>query len=215
MYKNLYDNFAHWYHNNMGTVYFYSDPHFNDEEIKYLRSNYIGDMEQVTRINSKVGRCDTIVFLGDIGDVDFIRYIRGYKVLIMGNHDAGAANYKRKQVLIGTAEEYKDKLHQKGYYESAGYVWYDNELFDEVYEGVLTIAPNIILSHEPVGDFPYAINIHGHTHNSNDKYNMCAENINYTPVPIKRFIEDGISKKVVNIHRETIDKAAERKRKRK
>lgn len=30
MYKNLYDNFAHWYHNNMGTVYFYSDPHFND-----------------------------------------------------------------------------------------------------------------------------------------------------------------------------------------
>ena len=64
-------------------------------------------------------------------------------------------------------------------------------------------------------DFPYAINIHGHTHNSNDKYNMCAENINYTPVPIKRFIEDGISKKVVNIHRETIDKATERKRKRK
>ena len=44
---------------------------------------------------------------------------------------------------------------------------------------------------------------------------MCAENINYTPVPIKRFIEDGISKKVVNIHRETIDKATERKRKRK
>ena len=29
------------------------------------------------------------------------------------------------------------------------------------------------------------------------------------------FIADGISKKVVNIHRETIDKAAERKRKRK
>ena len=215
MYKNLYDNFKHWYHYDTGTVYFYSDPHFNDEEMKYLRSNYIGDMEQVARINSKVGRCDTIVFLGDIGDVDFIRYIRGYKVLIMGNHDAGAANYKRKTVLIGTVEEYKDKLRQKGYYESVGYVWYDNELFDEVYEGVLTIAPNIILSHEPIGDFPYAINIHGHTHNSNDKYNMCAENINYTPVPIKRFIEDGISKKVVNIHRETIDKATERKRKRK
>lgn len=210
MYKHLYDSLKHWYHYGIGNIYFYSDPHFNDEEMKFLRQDYIGDMEQVARINSKVGKNDTIVFLGDIGDVDFIRYIRGYKVLIMGNHDARASNYRRKEKLVGSIEEYKDKLHQKGYFEAAGYVWYDNELFDEVYEGILTIAPNIILSHEPIGNFPYAINIHGHNHNSNDKYNMCAENINYTPVPIKNFIKDGISKKVVDIHREAIDRAINR-----
>lgn len=210
MYKNLYDNFEHWYHYDTGTVYFYSDPHFNDEEMKYLRSNYISDMEQVARINSKVGRCDTIVFLGDIGDVNFIRYIKGYKVLIMGNHDAGAANYKRKRILVGNAEKYKDKLKEKGYYKSGELIYFDNELFDEVYEGVLTIAPNIILSHEPIDNFSYAINIHGHTHGSMDKYNMCAENINYTPVPIKYFIKEGINKKVINIHHEVIDRALQK-----
>lgn len=32
MYKHLYDSFSHWY--NKGSVYFYSDPHFNDDEMK-------------------------------------------------------------------------------------------------------------------------------------------------------------------------------------
>ena len=94
MYKHLYDSFSHWYRG--GSIYFYSDPHFNDDEMKYLRKNYIGDDEQVKAINRKIGKKDTIVFLGDIGCIDFIRKIRGYKVLIMGNHDSGASNYKRK-----------------------------------------------------------------------------------------------------------------------
>lgn len=179
MFKNLYDNFAHWFHNGRGTVYFYSDPHFNDPEMVHLRKNYIGDEEQIKRINSKIGKYDTLVVLGDVGDIEWARKIRGYKVLVMGNHDKGASNYKG--------------------------------IFNEVYEGALMIAPNIILSHEPV-EFPFARNIHGHTHGKWDAFNMCAEFIDYTPVPLSRFIKWGF-KDIPDIHREAIDGAIGRKAK--
>ena len=183
MYKHLYDCFAHWYHG--GTVYFYSDPHFNDANVKAMRKNYIGDEEQVKRIRSKVGKNDTLIILGDVGDKEFLKKIRGYKVLILGNHDAGASTYK--------------------------------DYVDEVYEGVLMISDKIILSHEPI-DFPYALNIHGHCHavpySDSMHLNMCAEATNYYPVSIKEIIESGLLKKIPSIHRETIDEATERKKKR-
>ena len=206
MYKNLYDQFAHWFHDGKGTVYFYSDPHFNDDEMKYLRKNYIGDDEQVRRINSKIGKYDTLVILGDVGDIEWVRKIRGYKVLVMGNHDKGATNYKRVKVQILVESEGIRGLK---------YVEKDNHLFDEVYEGALMIAPNIILSHEPV-EFPYAKNIAGHDHANkyNGTINVCAEHIDYTPVPLKTLVEKGMLK-APDIHRETIDKAIDRKAKRK
>ena len=196
MFKGLYDNFAHWFHG--GQVYFYSDPHFADDEMKYLRKNYIGDDEQVRRINSKIGKNDTLIILGDVGDIEFVKKLRGYKVLIMGNHDAGATNYKR--------QAYEDGIIK------------DNHLFDEVYEGALIISEKLILSHEPL-NFPYAINIHGHDHSNwsgSDllHWNMCAEHIDYTPVCLKAIIESGRLKKVPTIHRETIDEATARKKRR-
>lgn len=231
MYKNLYDQFAHWFHDGKGTVYFYSDPHFNDDEMKYLRKNYIGDDEQVRRINSKIGKYDTLVILGDVGDIEWVRKIRGYKVLVTGNHDKGATNYKRKvtreyfHANLYSREEVFEKMTKyfrpRDYHISIvreGSVWVataDNGLFDEVYEGALMIAPNIILSHEPV-EFPYAVNIHGHDHSNWHKggINMCAEHIDYTPVPLKWLVEQGMLK-APDIHRETIDGAIERKAKRK
>lgn len=122
MYKNLYDSFKHWYRG--GTIYLYSDPHFGDTEMQALRKDYIGDDEQVKRINSKVGKNDTIIFLGDIGDVEFIKKIRGYKVLIMGNHDKGASNYKKltfrpnigdvdKQEVLEKIEVLKKKIKER------------------------------------------------------------------------------------------------------
>jgi hypothetical protein len=73
------------------------------------------------------------------------------------------------------------------------------------------IAPNIILSHEPV-EFPFACNIHGHDHATEGGLNMCAEHIDYTPVPLKYLVEKGMLQ-APNIHRETINKAIDRKRK--
>ena len=190
MIKGLYKIFGHWYRG--GRIYFYSDPHFADEEMKYLRKNYIGDAEQVKRINSKIGKCDTIIFLGDIGDVEWVKKVRGYKVLVKGNHDAGTSNYERTET---------------------------NRLFDEVYEGVLTISDKIILSHEPIEDLPaYLVNIHGHDHAASKRtdrhFNMCAEHIDYTPVSLNEIMEKEVYRKLDSIHRLTIDRATERKRNR-
>lgn len=231
MYKNLYDQFRHWYCADRGTIWFYSDPHFNDDEMKYLRKNYIGDEEQIKRINSKVGKYDTLVILGDVGDIESVRKLRGHKVLIMGNHDKGASNYKRVEkeyvyskkkynydealAAVDAPKNWKVKVSNLNMGEELGDYWHitiDNGLFDEVYEGALMIAPNIILSHEPV-DFPFARNIHGHTHGKWDNFNMCAEFINYTPVPISYFIKFGF-KNIDDIHRAAIDNAIERKSKR-
>jgi calcineurin-like phosphoesterase family protein len=231
MFKNLYDNFAHWFHDGQGTVYFYSDPHFNDPEMVQLRKNYIGDAKQVKSINSKIGKYDTLVVLGDVGDIERVRQIRGYKVLVMGNHDAGATNYKRQVVtetfhVFNASKEEAIQIMKEKYpnwkitsevLELGRFtkVTADNCLFDEVYEGALMIAPNIILSHEPV-NFPFAVNIHGHDHSNwyQGGINMCAEHIDYTPVPLKDLVEKGMLK-APDIHRETIDKAIDRKAKRK
>ena len=183
MYKHLYECFKYWYHG--GSIYFYSDPHFADEEMKYIRKGYIGDEEQIQRIRARVGKNDTLIILGDVGDKEWLEKIRGYKVLILGNHDAGATTYK--------------------------------DYVDEVYEGALMISDKILLSHEPI-EFPYALNIHGHDHSGLEKMktphlNVCAEHIDYTPISLKQIIEGGVLKSVSSIHRETIDAATERKKK--
>lgn len=199
MYKGLYDCFERWYRG--GNIWLYSDPHFADEEMKYIRKNYISDEEQIRRINSKVGKNDTIIFLGDIGDIECIKKIRGYKVLIMGNHDKGASNYKRECEVEVSAEGKTYTI--------------DNHLFDEVYEGPLMINEKIILSHEPI-DLPFLFNIHGHKHDLPYKYdnahlNVCAESINYTPVSLISLLKTGVAKNITNIHRITIDNATYRK----
>ena len=231
MHKGLYDNFTHWFHGGKGQVWFYSDPHFDDTEMEHLRKNYIGDEEQVKQINSKIGKYDTLVILGDIGNIEYVRQLRGYKVLIMGNHDAGASNYNRKRhalispmhcptcnnLLTFTTDINDDNAWCytcRKWIAPFEAIYEDNHLFDEVYEGMLLISPKIILSHEPV-DFPYAFNIHGHDHSGwsyNDKmhFNVCAERIDYTPICWKQIMNSGVLKDIPDIHRETIDKASGR-----
>ena len=183
MYKNLYECFKHWYRG--GQIFLYSDPHFGDDDTKKFRKNYIPDEEQVKRINSKIGKNDTIIFLGDIGNIKYVKKIRGYKILIMGNHDKGSSHYK------------KDLFNNK-------------YLFDEVYEGPLVISEKIILSHEPI-DISFMLNIHGHDHSlsyclDNNHINICAEYINYYPIPLKKIVNSGVLNKIKSIHRLAIEK---------
>ena len=92
----LYKPFEHWFHG--GSVYFYSDPHFGDAEVAKKRG--ISDAEQLKKINSVLNKNDTIVLCGDIGDTTWVRKIRGYKVLIMGNHDKGRTKYLRNIIQM-------------------------------------------------------------------------------------------------------------------
>lgn len=87
----LYKSFERWYRG--GTIWVYSDPHFGDPDQKTMDYLWPDDNEQVRLINYNLSKNDTIIFLGDIGDASYIEKIKGYKVLIMGNHDKGASNY--------------------------------------------------------------------------------------------------------------------------
>lgn len=224
----LYKMFDHWHA--AGTLWIYSDPHFNDADLKKGIERPSAD-ELVKLINSKVGRKDTIVILGDICDVEYVKQIRGYKVLIMGNHDSGRTNYERQVI---TQQFFKNQYTKeqvleltKALFPNCRYsidesdeiVWEitaDNQLFDEVYEGPVMIGEKLILSHEPV-DIPWAFNIHGHDHagaKRKNHLNVCADVIGYTPVNMNQFMKSGALAHIETIHRDTIDKATKRKAKR-
>ena len=199
------------------------------------------DEQQVKTINSAVGKNGTLVLLGDVGDLSYVKRLKGYKVLIMGNHDEGnASKYERIIDEIQTfnsedvPEEEKRKIAANAerimrdpkLFEELGVSKYfrqkieDNHLFDEVYEGPLMINDRIIISHEPIEDLPtFLYNIHGHVHNTSpDKerhYNMCAEKIKYAPVSLISIMKAGKLADVESIHRETIDAATVRKAARK
>jgi calcineurin-like phosphoesterase family protein len=182
MIEGLYKCFDHWH--KQGTVWLYSDTHFNeDEDLHVPFPNRPSAEEQIRLINSKVGRKDTLILLGDVGDIECARKLRGYKILIKGNHDLGLSNYE--------------------------------DVFDEVYGGPLMIGEKIILSHEPL-DISWAFNIHGHTHcvefNRKGHLCVCSDFINYTPVNFNQFVKSGRLREVTPMHRATIDKATERKR---
>ena len=89
----LYDAYQRWAGQ---TVWVYSDPHFGDQDLAAGVANRPSDLDHVKLINACVGKKDTLICLGDVGDLAYVRQLRGYKVLIMGNHDAGATNYKRE-----------------------------------------------------------------------------------------------------------------------
>lgn len=233
MIEQLYECFKHW--SKKGSVWVYSDPHFNDEEAAgYGR---ISDEEQLKLINAKVGKNDTIVILGDVGDIEFARRIKGYKILICGNHDLGVSNYQRKieyykfditksskdSVIRWAKETYPNCAIEvyTGYdvghapFEFWG-VKVDNKLFDEVYTGPLFIGEKLLLSHEPI-NFPFALNLHGHCHkgqSDSHHINCCSNVVSYIPVSLKEICQSGLLKNIDSLHRTTIDDATKRKKKR-
>ena len=94
MLTQLYKCFQHW--SAGGSVYVYSDPHFEDSDCKIIDATWPAPAEQIKIINSKVHKSDTLIILGDIGNPEWIKQIKAhYKVLISGNHDAGLTNYKK------------------------------------------------------------------------------------------------------------------------
>ena len=109
----IYPAFQHWAEQ---TVWIYSDPHFSDEDLECGIKNRPSDEEQIKNINSCAGRKDTLIILGDVGNIECVRRLRAArKILIMGNHDLGRTNYERKiEKKIFDQDEYlKSRLWKK------------------------------------------------------------------------------------------------------
>lgn len=212
----LYKQFENWYHG--GTIWLYSDPHFDDPDSKSIDPNWPDSDTQVKMINEGLGKNDTIIFLGDIGNEEWVKKIKGYKVLIMGNHDKGKTNYEKKFTVHGaykpdlTVNTFEEAIIEREYRifdtSNADVRISNNGLFDEVYEGPIFINDKILLSHEPI-DIHFGINIHGHNHGlKGDKFNICADVVSYNKIRLDSLLE-GV--KVKSIHELCIDRASGRK----
>lgn len=228
----LYKTFDHWHQE--GTLWIISDTHFGDADIRRGFPDRPADNELVKRINSYVGRKDTLIMLGDVGDISYVKQLRAkYKILIMGNHDCGRTNYERQVITqlfskdLYTKEQVLDlmktmypncrySIEERKQLDSFFEVSVDNMLFDEVYEGTLIIGEKFILSHEPV-ELPWALNFHGHDHQGGfhkNSVNCCCDVIDYKPINMNQIMKQGLAAQIDTIHRETIDKATKRKKKR-
>ena len=233
--EGLYEPFQKWGEKN--AVWLISDTHFGDKELQKAHPRPFSDDELVDSINRKVGRTGTIIHLGDVGDLEYVRKLKGYKVLVAGNHDTGLEKYKR--IILGlhydeddwsieTARNdlkhkypnckitYINKVYSFRRPFVSLYFEVDNCLFDEVYSGPLFIGQKLLLSHEPI-HLDCAYNIHGHDHNGLPRINhlnICADVTKGEPISLNKFLKSGFSSKVFSIHRETINNATIRKRKR-
>lgn len=218
MIKSLYPIFQHW--STKGSVFIISDTHFDDNDCKLMDPKWISPLEHIEIIKKRVHKNDTLIVLGDVGNVEYFKLLNCYKVLITGNHDSGESKYRRKKECIITSQDLNlmrelkvigkiDYIEKKDDYFIG---WRDNKLFDEVYDGLLTISGKIILSHEPLPNLPFVYNIHGHDHSGrqykdDNHLNVASNVINYTPVNLADMIKSGVLSKIDSIHRITIDKA--------
>lgn len=81
----LYETFQSWsYH---GAVYIISDTHFGDPQCREIDPQWPSPEAHIALLKKYVTWNDTLIHLGDVGDVSYMDKLPGTKVLIMGNHD--------------------------------------------------------------------------------------------------------------------------------
>ena len=174
------------------TIWLISDTHFGDTELREGIPGRPSDDELVKIINSKVGRKDTLIHLGDVGDISYAKQLRGYKVLICGNHDAGKTNYS----------EVFDEIY-------TGPLMVGEKL-------LLSHEP---IEHL---DWAFNIHGHDHQGAARVNHlNCCVDaskkfyGLDWEPINMNQIMKTGLLSRTESIHRLTIDDATERKKKRK
>lgn len=222
-------------------VYIISDTHFGDLDLRAGFPQRSKDEDLIKCINSKCGKSSALIHLGDVGDISYIPQLRAkIKILIQGNHDGEAEKYKRKclteefdaniytkEAILSIAKEKYPNWEYRIYKVCEPFErWVlniDNKMFDCVFQGPIILGEKLILSHEPIYfamNFPF-FNIHGHVHSPNKVYNdegifhknVCCDVCGYEPFHLNSFLKNGGLKNIKSIHRQTIDKATERKKK--
>ncbi len=182
VYKTFLDK---WSSLDLQSCWIISDTHFGDQDLKAGIEKRPIDEDFVKTINAKCGKNDLLIHLGDVGDISYIRKIKAkYKILIMGNHDAGRTNYEP----------------------------YFNEIFEgPVMMGEKLILSHEPV--DVPWAFNIHGHDHAGTKRKNH-LNVCADVIGYTPINMNQFMKSGTLAHIETIHRETIDKATVRKAKR-
>lgn len=149
--------------------YLFSDPHFGHDRLREKARSQFKTIQEhdeaiVKNWNKVINSDDTVVYiLGDLGFKEevskYIPQMRGYKILILGNHD----NYS------------------KTFYNELFDEVYDHPLFIHS-RMVLSHIPI------PVEDGVFNIHGHTHDIDLDSEYhiNVSAERIDYKPIPLEK-----------------------------
>ncbi len=183
MIKSLYPPFRCW--SEKGTIWIYSDTHFADTDLP-LAFGRPADSDHIKKLNSFVGKNDTLILLGDVGDPAVAAKLKGYKVLLTGNHDKGITNYETVfDEVYGGPLFISDKLLLS--HEPIDYPFAVN-----------------IHGHD-----------HNNSGRDEQHINVCSDVCGYEPLNLNKFIKNGGLSVVQSIHRRTIDMALELKKNKK
>ena len=175
MIEGLYDFAKEW--SKTGSVWLYSDPHFEDEEQRLMCPNWISDEEQIQRLRERCHKFDTLVILGDIGEPRWVKELNCRLVVVLGNHDRGKENYR-------------------GWFHEV----YNGPLF--ISDKILLSHEPVDLPF----CFNFHGHCHGGTRMDERHMNLAADVTNFTPVSLGSVIKTGILKNIPSIHRIAIEK---------
>lgn len=183
MIEGLYKPFEHWAEKN--AVWLISDTHFGEQDLMTAFPKRPHPDELVKIINQKVGKNGTLIHLGDVGDCEWAKRLKGYRVLICGNHDAGGTTYADIFDEVYTGQLIiSDKIILS--HEPLDINWLFN-----------------IHGHT-----------HNLIYNRKGHLCVCADVIGYMPINLNQFVKSGRLKEFEPIHRSTIDTATIRAKKR-
>ena len=180
MITTLYPIFRKW--SERGSVYIISDTHFGEPDCKLIDENWPSPEDQIKAITKLVHKNDTLIHLGDVGDPEYLEAVRGYKVLLLGNHDETAQKFA----------PYFDEV-----YTGPLFVAEKLLLSHEPVYGLEKICVNI--------------HGHSHGGGSTLTHlNVASDVCGYAPVDLGKLIRKGLLSKAVGIHRAAIDEAEKR-----
>lgn len=180
----------------MGEVYFISDIHFGHTNVIRLSQRPFESIEEMDKEviknwNSRVKEEDTVYILGDFwykgadNPVNYIRQLKGKKILIKGNHDTKAL---KNQVFLTYFEEIVDMKE------------------------IVLDGKHIVMCHYPLlewnGYFRGSYMVYGHIHNNKPKFseyilqedrllNAGVDIVGFMPVNFNELVERNIEFKTI------------------
>ena len=184
MIDTLYPTYKRW--SEKGSVFIISDTHFEDPECLLMDPDWISPEEQIPIKKNLAHKNDTLIHLGDVGNPEYMKQVKAYKVLLTGNHDEGARKCEETFDEIYTGPLFIAEKILLSHEPVYGLPWCLN-----------------IHGHDHNGTEPYREDC--------KHLNLAANVCGYTPVNLGKLIKSGILSDIDSIHRMTIDHATEKK----
>lgn len=171
----------------MGNIYVCADLHFNHKNIITYENRPWPDREAMNRgiisnWNAEVEDGDTVYVLGDVGFCsstkarNLVSQLRGYKILVMGNHDRDRSPETWKRIGFNAV--------------------FANPI-SIIIPGITAFGKNILLMHEPPEEKePRNFYIYGHVHGdpsypdwTPDSACVSIERLNFAPAKLQSVLD--------------------------